>query len=70
MGLAFAFGWTPCVGPILAAILFMAAAKETAGQGAHAARALRARNRHPFCHRRVFRKPFHCGFKPVQETYG
>ena len=34
MGLAFAFGWTPCVGPILAAILFMAAAKESAGQGA------------------------------------
>jgi cytochrome c-type biogenesis protein len=34
MGLAFAFGWTPCVGPILAAILFIAAAKETAAQGA------------------------------------
>ena len=34
MGLAFAFGWTPCVGPILAAILFIASAKETAGEGA------------------------------------
>lgn len=34
MGLAFAFGWTPCVGPILAAILFMAGAQETVGQGA------------------------------------
>lgn len=34
MGLAFAFGWTPCVGPILATILFVAAAKDTAVQGA------------------------------------
>lgn len=32
MGLAFAFGWTPCVGPVLAAILFMAGTEETAGQ--------------------------------------
>ena len=34
IGLAFAFGWTPCVGPVLAAILFMSAGQETAGQGA------------------------------------
>ena len=33
IGLAFAFGWTPCVGPVLAAILFMAGATETAGEG-------------------------------------
>lgn len=33
-GLAFAFGWTPCVGPVLAAILFTAAGQDTAGQGA------------------------------------
>ncbi|HZR90376.1 MAG TPA: cytochrome c biogenesis protein CcdA, partial [Bradyrhizobium sp.] len=29
MGLAFAFGWTPCIGPILAAILSIAAAEAT-----------------------------------------
>lgn len=34
VGLAFAFGWTPCVGPVLAAILFTAGAQDTAGDGA------------------------------------
>ncbi len=34
MGLAFAFGWTPCIGPILAAILAVAASQETVGKGA------------------------------------
>lgn len=33
MGLAFAFGWTPCVGPILATILMVAAGGETAWYG-------------------------------------
>ncbi len=33
MGFAFAFGWTPCIGPILAAILALAAAEETVGRG-------------------------------------
>ena len=33
IGLAFAFGWTPCVGPVLASILFMAAGTETAQSG-------------------------------------
>ncbi len=34
MGLAFAFGWTPCVGPVLAAILFIAGAEESIARGA------------------------------------
>jgi cytochrome c-type biogenesis protein len=34
MGLAFAFGWTPCIGPILAAILSVAAAEATVSKGA------------------------------------
>ena len=33
IGLAFAFGWTPCVGPVLAAILFTAAGAESAMRG-------------------------------------
>lgn len=34
MGLAFAFGWTPCIGPILAAILAVAASEATVTKGA------------------------------------
>jgi cytochrome c-type biogenesis protein len=34
MGLAFAFGWTPCIGPILASILALAGSENTVGQGA------------------------------------
>jgi cytochrome c-type biogenesis protein len=34
MGLAFAFGWTPCIGPILAAILSVAASEATVMKGA------------------------------------
>ncbi|MEP1208020.1 MAG: cytochrome c biogenesis protein CcdA [Rhizobiaceae bacterium] len=34
MGLAFAFGWTPCIGPILGVILGIASARDTVGEGA------------------------------------
>jgi cytochrome c-type biogenesis protein len=34
IGLAFAFGWTPCIGPILAAILAVAASQQTVARGA------------------------------------
>jgi cytochrome c-type biogenesis protein len=33
VGLAFAFGWTPCIGPILAGILVVAGSRETIGEG-------------------------------------
>ena len=33
VGVAFAFGWTPCIGPILAGILALAGSQETVGQG-------------------------------------
>jgi len=33
VGIAFAFGWTPCIGPILAGILAIAAAQDTVGDG-------------------------------------
>ena len=34
IGLAFAFGWTPCVGPVLATILFMAGSEGSTTYGA------------------------------------
>jgi cytochrome c-type biogenesis protein len=33
LGFAFAFGWTPCIGPILTAVLTMAAASDTIARG-------------------------------------
>ncbi|MGH9775170.1 MAG: cytochrome c biogenesis CcdA family protein [Candidatus Acidiferrales bacterium] len=33
MGFAFAFGWTPCIGPILTAVLTIAATRDTVWQG-------------------------------------
>jgi cytochrome c-type biogenesis protein len=34
IGLAFAFGWTPCIGPVLAAILSLAASEQDVAKGA------------------------------------
>jgi cytochrome c-type biogenesis protein len=33
LGFAFAFGWTPCIGPILATVLALAAATDTVARG-------------------------------------
>lgn len=33
-GVAFAFGWTPCIGPVLGAVLGVAGTQETVGRGA------------------------------------
>jgi cytochrome c biogenesis protein CcdA len=33
LGFAFAFGWTPCIGPILTAVLTMAASSDTIARG-------------------------------------
>jgi cytochrome c-type biogenesis protein len=34
MGLAFAFGWTPCIGPVLGTILAVAGTRDSVGEGA------------------------------------
>jgi cytochrome c-type biogenesis protein len=33
LGFAFAFGWTPCIGPILGGVLLVASTKDTVGEG-------------------------------------
>ena len=33
VGIAFAFGWTPCIGPILSGILFLAGSTDTVAKG-------------------------------------
>jgi cytochrome c-type biogenesis protein len=34
IGMAFAFGWTPCIGPLLGTMLALAGTEETVGEGA------------------------------------
>ncbi|SNZ20985.1 cytochrome c biogenesis CcdA family protein [Cohaesibacter gelatinilyticus] len=58
IGLAFAFGWTPCVGPVLASILFMAAGTDTAGQGVWLLGAYGAGMTAPFVLAALFVGPF------------
>lgn len=58
IGLAFAFGWTPCVGPVLAAILFMAGGQDTSFQGAMLLFAYGAGMTLPFILAALFIGPF------------
>ncbi len=58
VGLAFAFGWTPCVGPVLAAILFMAGGQETVSQGMVLLLAYAAGMTAPFVLAAFFVRPF------------
>lgn len=58
IGLAFAFGWTPCVGPILAAILFVAGSEDTVTRGAILLSAYALGLGIPFMIAAVFAGPF------------
>ena len=58
VGLAFAFGWTPCVGPVLAAILFTAAGADSAARGAVLLSAYGIGMTAPFVLAAVFVGPF------------
>ncbi|MCB1471512.1 MAG: cytochrome c biogenesis protein CcdA [Rhodobiaceae bacterium] len=58
IGMAFAFGWTPCVGPILSAILFMASTEDTVSRGAVLLGAYAAGIGVPFLLAAIFSGPF------------
>lgn len=58
VGLAFAFGWTPCVGPVLASILFMAAGADSATEGGFLLLAYAAGMTLPFVIAGLFVGPF------------
>jgi len=58
VGLAFAFGWTPCVGPVLAGILFMAGAEDSMSRGAFLLAAYAAGIGIPFLLAAIFSSAF------------
>lgn len=58
MGLAFGFGWTACVGPVLASILFIAATKETLLQGTGLVLVFGLAMTSPFVVAALFARPF------------
>lgn len=58
VGLAFAFGWSPCVGPVLASILMLAGMDQTVGRGAALLAAYAAGIGLPFMLAALFTGPF------------
>ncbi len=58
MGLAFGFGWTACVGPVLASILFIASMNDTLMQGALLLVVFGLAMTSPFVLAAIFAKPF------------
>lgn len=69
MGLAFAFGWTPCIGPILAAILAVAANADTVGQGVLLLGAYSAGLGIPFLLSGLFLNAFYGFFGRIQNHF-
>ena len=57
-GIAFGFGWTPCVGPVLASILLLAGMQDSAGEGAALLAAYAAGIGLPFITAALFVNPF------------
>ena len=69
MGLAFAFGWTPCIGPILASILAVAANEGTIGKGILLLAVYSAGLGIPFLLAGLFLNVFYSLFRKIQNHF-
>ena len=69
VGLAFAFGWTPCIGPILAGILAIAGTQETVGQGVRLLAVYSAGLGLPFLLTALAINQFFTVFKKIRKHY-
>jgi cytochrome c-type biogenesis protein len=70
LGAAFAFGWTPCIGPVLAAILTYAATVDTVGKGVGLLIVYSAGLGIPFLLTTVAMKGFFKFFKRIKKYMG
>jgi cytochrome c-type biogenesis protein len=70
MGLAFAFGWTPCIGPVLAAILAVAGSETSVSQGAILLAAYSAGLGIPFLLAAFAMRPFIALMKRMRSHFG
>ncbi len=64
MGMAFAFAWTPCIGPVLGAVLGLAATRLDPGRWRRPADRLLARPRRPLPAHRAGLRPAHLSLRP------
>ena len=69
LGFFFAFGWTPCIGPILASILLVASQQETAHSGIVLLSAYSAGMAIPFMATAIFLNTFLGLFKKVNKYF-
>ena len=69
LGLAFAFGWTPCIGPILAAILAVAGTETSVGRGALLLAVYSAGLGIPFLVAAFAMKPFTAFMKRIRSRF-
>jgi Cytochrome c biogenesis protein len=69
MGLAFAFGWTPCIGPVLAAILAVAGSEASVSRGALLLAAYSAGLGIPFLLAAFAMKPFVAFMKRMRSHF-
>jgi cytochrome c-type biogenesis protein len=69
VGCAFAFGWTPCIGPILAGILTMAASADTINEGVKLLAAYSAGLGVPFLLAALLIKQFYAWFDSMKNHF-